>query len=263
MLIPPDSYLRRMQAALAAKTRLELDAIVFASDVISICYARLGPLCDPQTMIRISDYDRVSAIADAWTIVDNIHVIRQLFWKSRKGEMGPQTRAWHTLTETASLLRNGMDHVASNLNNLANRSGSPPPALGAVFIQRTVMHPTPAITCLTLTAGNGIVGAGFNGPVIDTLALEDSVVIEIEAFGHRCSLSAAVAGLLPLLAAMAERAEADVDRSLREQHLDPAAEAGARAVVQTQTVLVTQLSLGEHGHLVVDNASGPGWSAPA
>lgn len=44
MLIPPESYLRRLQAALSAKTRLELDAIVFASDVISICYTRLERL---------------------------------------------------------------------------------------------------------------------------------------------------------------------------------------------------------------------------
>lgn len=256
MLIPPESYLRRLQAALSAKTRLELDAIVFASDVISICYTRLERLGEPDALADVGDAVRVSAIADAWTVIDNVHVIRQLFWRSRKGEMGPQTAAWHAATESASLLRNGMDHVASNLNNLVRRTGTPPPALGALFIQRTTTRPRVAISCLTLTAGNCTGGTGFNGPVIDTLAIEDGVVIELEAFGHRCSLTAAVASLAPLLAGMAARVEADVDESIRDQNLSPETEVAARAVVQTQTILLTQLRLGDDG-LIVDEVLGP------
>lgn len=241
-----------MQAALSARTRLELDAIVFASDVISICYSRLESLTEPQMLARLGEYERVSAIADAWTVIDNIHVIRQLFWKSRKGEMGPQTGAWHAATESVSLLRNGMDHVASNLNNLAKRTGAPPPALGALFIQHTTTDPAPAITCLTMTAGNCTGGTGFNGPVIDTLAITNGVVVELEAFGHRCSLTAAVISLAPLLTVMATRVEADVHRSLVEQNLSPESDVNARAVLPTQTVLVTQLSLGPLGGLVID-----------
>lgn len=258
MLIPPDSYLRRMQAALSARTRLELDAIVFASDVISICYSRLEQLSDPGMLERLDDYGRVSAISDAWSVIDNIHVIRQLFWKSRNGEMGPQTATWHGSTETASLLRNGMDHVASNLNNLANRTGTPPPALGALFVQSTTTSPTPAITCLTLTAGNWAGGTAFNGPAIDTLEIVEGVVIELEAFGYRCSLTTAVAGLAPLLAAMGDRVEAEVNRSLADQDLPPEADAGARAVIETRTLLVTRLRLDQNAlvlHEVLGSAA--------
>lgn len=256
VLIPPESYLRRLQAALSAKTRLELDAIVFASDVISICYTRLERLGEPDALANVGDAVRVGAIADAWTVIDNVHVIRQLFWRSRKGEMGAQTGAWHAATESASLLRNGMDHVANNLNNLVRRTGTPPPALGALFIQRTTTRPRVAISCLTLTAGNCTGGTGFNGPVIDTLAIEDGVVIELEAFGHRCSLTAAVASLAPLLTVMAAKVEADVDASIQEQNLLPETEAAARAVVRTETILVTHLRLGDDG-LIVDDVLGP------
>jgi hypothetical protein len=241
MLIPDDSYFRRMQAALSIRTRLELDALVFSSDVISVCYTRLAQLIVRERPEDLDNYSRVAAISDAWSVIDQVHVIRQIFQKNLAGRMGPMTSAWHASTEAATLLRNGMDHIAGNLTNLARRSGSPPPVLGALFIQQTIGGSIPVVKCLTLTAGQCTGGTSFNGPPIDSLDLVDRLVIEVQAFNHRFNLTTAVASLAPLLSAMAERVENDVNVALDEQQLSPAHDAAARAVIQTHGAIVTTL----------------------
>jgi hypothetical protein len=241
MIVPEDSYFRRMQAALSTKTRIELDAILFSSDVISICYSRLEQLSTIDNPNAISFAMKVSAIADAWSIVDQIHVLRQLFGSIRKGVMGPKTTAWHVSTSSATLLRNGMDHIAGNLKNLSNRSGNPPPVLGAVFIQKTVILPRPMVTCIVLAAGQSTAGASFTGPVIDTQLITNDVRIEIQAFKERLNITQAVSELRPLLAAIASSTEAEVDAGVAAQGLSKCDEAAARAVVSTGAVIISRL----------------------
>ena len=61
---------------------------------------------------------------NAWTIVDSVHVARQLLQALDYNT--PRASEFQEKYEAASLLRNSMDHLKGQSQNLANKKRKPP-----------------------------------------------------------------------------------------------------------------------------------------
>jgi hypothetical protein len=115
-------------------------------------------------ILSISLHDRIALFTHAWTMVDQIHILRELIKTTTTGgQMGPNQKSFYDTYATASLMRNKMDHLTGMFQNLASRKGIHPPFFGAIsyFLveaDRMVETPAGAIvdagTIITVAAGS-------------------------------------------------------------------------------------------------------------
>lgn len=110
--------------------------MVVAADILTNSYNALRSLATSigADVELVDEKNAVIAIGACWAIVDQLHAMRQLLKaiSDRNKPYGPKTKALMEATETATLMRNKMDHVAENLNNLGSRVGSVAPLMGSV-----------------------------------------------------------------------------------------------------------------------------------
>jgi len=133
-MLPDNSFLRRLPATLAPAGRIRLEALVFSSDVLSHAYCSL---CELATRIGDANHsftprERVSLFSHAWTIVDQLNVIRQLFRAISGKTLGPNQSKFFKLSESARMMRNQMDHLSGLVNNLSTQKGARSPLFGAL-----------------------------------------------------------------------------------------------------------------------------------
>lgn len=132
-LVSDESYLRRLPVALTVKERLRFDAIVTAADIITQAFNLLRQ-CTADAGIDLEKFTnglRAFALGQCWTIVDQLHAIRQLLPVGKK-QPGQFSKALIDAAEPATLLRNRMDHLAGNLENLSKLKGYKPPLFGSL-----------------------------------------------------------------------------------------------------------------------------------
>jgi hypothetical protein len=67
--------------------------------------------------------ERTALFAHAWTMVDQIHVLRQLLHAMRKCQMGPNQKKFYDTSEPATKMRNKMDHLNATIPNRAPQRG--------------------------------------------------------------------------------------------------------------------------------------------
>jgi hypothetical protein len=94
-------------------------------------------LCELATRISDTDHsftprDRVALFSYAWTIVDQLHVLRQLIRAIVNDPPGPNQARFLGLSESATLMRNRMDHLTGLVKNLAAQKGPRVPLFGAL-----------------------------------------------------------------------------------------------------------------------------------
>jgi hypothetical protein len=133
-MLPDNSFLRRLPANLAPVDRIRLEALVFSSDALIHAYLSL---CELAARVGDTDHsftprDRVALFSYAWTIVDQLHVLRQLIRAIVKDPPGPNQIKFLKLSESATLMRNRMDHLTGLVKNLSAQKGPRSPLFGAL-----------------------------------------------------------------------------------------------------------------------------------
>src|SRR5258705_2842557 len=127
-LIADGSFLRAVPDVVAGPERLRFDALAFSGD--ALCHgwntvreiaAHVGK--EPS---KLTNRLRAAMMVAAWSIVDHLNVVRQIVsaFGPADQEPGPLTKRLLSLTETARVLRNKMDHLNSNIGNIANAKGT-------------------------------------------------------------------------------------------------------------------------------------------
>jgi hypothetical protein len=87
------------------------------------------------------------------------------------GQMGPNQRSFYDTYESATLIRNKMDHLAEAAQNLAGRKGMRPPIFGAISYFLVEPHQmTQTSTGPTITSGTIITVTAGSEPSAHTLA---------------------------------------------------------------------------------------------
>ena len=133
-MLPDNSFLRRLPAVLAPVGRIRLEALVFSSDVLTHAYSSLRELTTRvgDTYHSFTPPDRIALFSYAWTIVDQLHVIRQLIRAITKSPPGPNQAKFLELSESATMMRNKMDHLGEQVKNLSAQKGARAPLFGAL-----------------------------------------------------------------------------------------------------------------------------------
>ncbi len=135
-MLPTDSPFRRLPDFVDRADLFLIQTLVFASDVMTVALQRLDNTAALFDVASGDPIGRASILSDAWTIVDQVHVARQLLRIWFAQEPDADIKAYIDKYEVAYALRNKMDHLSTNLPNLANAKNMPSPLLGSVSFFR-------------------------------------------------------------------------------------------------------------------------------
>jgi hypothetical protein len=124
MLISPDSPLRLLPVGLDRRQQIALDGVRVAADVLDLATTRLtSTLAEVVALDPHSDpYLRaaVSAISDAWSIVDNTHRFCELLKQfPRIKQRLPQFQVLYRSAAAAEPMRHFIQHVRNEIDALA------------------------------------------------------------------------------------------------------------------------------------------------
>lgn len=125
-MLPKDAFLRRLPKVVDSTQAVQLDALLFSADAIQASMAAIRRVAAVylDRIVGAPHEAQVELFTRAWSIVDCIHVVRQVL--AALDYETPQASAFIEKYENARRLRNGMDHLSQNAANLAKRKGSPP-----------------------------------------------------------------------------------------------------------------------------------------
>lgn len=116
-MLPDDDFLRQLPVSLPLGDRLRLETLVFSADVMESALERLKTCAALIQNPPIDRAKRIQLFSDCWTIVDQVHVARQML-KALTGDHGlADITTYLEKYETATLMRNCMDHLNSNIPN--------------------------------------------------------------------------------------------------------------------------------------------------
>jgi hypothetical protein len=133
-MITDDSILRRLPVALDRGQRLQLEALVFSADAVTFAMETIWriTMAAGAAVDRISASDRMAVLMAAWSVVDHVHVARELLRRTITGDYGPELSAFAETAATATKMRNVMNHLHTNIPNLAKAKGARPPIFGSL-----------------------------------------------------------------------------------------------------------------------------------
>ncbi len=192
-MISDDAFLRRLPNGLSAVQALRIEALVYSADAIEASLASLKTIAsahDENIMATANRGTRLELFISAWTIVDCVHVVRQMLRALEYAT--PLANEFLNKYEVASSLRNKMDHLKDQSQNLANKNRKPPlfGTLGYVYLTPETVVLTDGIesphgATILLTQGRirGNVDLPMLNPadvVFDRLELES----DFSAFGR-------------------------------------------------------------------------------
>ena len=220
-MLPDDHFFRRLPAIIKPDQSIRLQTIIYASDLMELALARLNELGVRFDINNATAFDKLALFSEAWAIVDQVHVVRQLLTALTKDHPGPDTKGWLDNFEVATHLRNKMDHLNQNIGNLVKAGGGSSPLFGFVSFFR----PIPERWADGLTKGEIrgaliTVSAGpLPGEARASLMFDDINIrlplggLKLEAFGLVLQLENAVERLRPILIRIAE----DLERQIEAQ----------------------------------------------
>jgi hypothetical protein len=133
-MLPEESILRHLPARLDPTERIRLEATVFAADALSFAFSSIREITarHGSGISSIPRHERTALFVHAWTMVDQIHVLRQLLHAMRNGQMGPNQKKFYDTSEPALKMRNKMDHLKTNIRNRTSQRGKQGPLFGTL-----------------------------------------------------------------------------------------------------------------------------------
>lgn len=222
LLVAEGAFLRRLPAVLDAKERMRFDAVVTASDLIANAFASLrghaiviGP-----DINKLDLSGRALMLSQCWTIVDQLHSIRQLLTPGKGGTAGQFTQVFLSESLPASKLRHRMDHLADNLGNLASKKGMKAPLFGSLSYFYSESNPLTHGTVFSIMAGtiHGEQTMSCINPAGRALALPADL-FTLSAFEQEFELALSIIALRTLLNRWEEVLEDDIREQLKRQGL--------------------------------------------
>jgi hypothetical protein len=120
-MLPSDDFLRLLPQCIAPVERLRLETLVFAHDLMETALGRLYAV--GIEFHENDDPKRLAMFSDAWTIVDQVHVARQVLLSLTGKSRNSDTQAFIDDFAVAHRMRNKMDHLNQNFPNRANATG--------------------------------------------------------------------------------------------------------------------------------------------
>ena len=131
-------FLQALPSAIKLEQRYALEAIGHSLTAIRISYKRLQSHALYHDAIECSEIEcRASWFVDAWAIVDATYALSTLLRSKQANLSPPGSSRYEEEFNTASLIRNKLDHLAQNLNNLSSRNLKVLPVFGLLSYFKT------------------------------------------------------------------------------------------------------------------------------
>jgi hypothetical protein len=216
-MLPSDAFLRRIPSFVDAAQSVHFEAMVFSADAIEVSLDTIRRVTTEfrERLGEASHTVHVNLFLHAWTIVDCLHVIRQVINDPK--HTAPKLKEFCVKYEHASVLRNRMDHLKGNAKNVAAADQRPPVfgALSYVYIPDQNIERRGGQIVITgggiasLTAGRTYGSSGrvtFVNPCGRGLRLPVGG-FKLEAFGESLELDDAERDVQELMAHINERVE--------------------------------------------------------
>ena len=129
-----NDFLKHPPQGIDIKQRLTFEGIGYAIDALEISYDRLRKHAAVFIDVEANKEgpDRTSMFVDAWSMVDHGHSLLQLLLTLKNEIWNDTIERFVEEHAAVTRLRNCMDHLSSNLNNLVNSKGRRPPIYGGV-----------------------------------------------------------------------------------------------------------------------------------
>lgn len=223
-LISDESFLRRLPVAVAAKDRVRFDAIVTASDIISQAFNALRGFATGAgvDLEKFTNAARAFALGQCWTMVDQLHAIRQLIRPGENGKPGPLSQALLEAAQPATMMRNSMDHLAAKLDNLSKRKGFRSPLFGTLSYFYTTDAEPRGGSMVTIMAGSlmGEEAMALTNPLGREFAIPVGL-FTLAAFGYGIEFGTAIGSLRDWLQATEVSTEQDILEHVNAQAKSP------------------------------------------
>ncbi|MEV0344096.1 hypothetical protein AB0H49_34310 [Nocardia sp. NPDC050713] len=156
-----ESILRRVPRVVAPEQALLLEALAYSADSIDMAYRLMLRIANavgenPENLTRSV---QIQLLNNAWAMVDALHNMRQILQALKTS--GSTAMRFLTEYESATHLRNAMDHIKDQAKNLALKRKAEPPLIGALGYN---FVPTEAI----VTAEDGTIKELTRGVAVTT-----------------------------------------------------------------------------------------------
>lgn len=233
-LVADDSYLRRLPVALVTKERMRFDAVVTAADIITEAFGALRQFTAHAAvdLDKFSNGGRAFALSQCWAMVDQLHAIRQLLPAGGK-RAGPFSQALIDAAQPATSLRNAMDHLAANLDNLSKQKGLKPPLFGSLSYFYAPNAEAVAEGGHIVTIMSGALHGADSFPIVNPLNREFTLptgLFTLSGFGHELDYGHAIGALRNWL----RRVEATIENDIRSKLVEH-----ARSADQAEKAMAT------------------------
>jgi hypothetical protein len=130
----PNSFLRRLPRTLDVAQRLRFEGIVRTADVIEYSDRSVEGLLGKygREVEAMTAGDRTAIFAHAWSIVDQVYALSQLFSGFHILAQSDEFVAFKSAAQPAVHMRNYMDHLNERLGNIVSTKRGRPPLFGAL-----------------------------------------------------------------------------------------------------------------------------------
>ena len=211
-MLPNDAFLRRLPSTLNAKQVVMLEALVFCHDSVETAFETIEKLV-LHYREKVVEADRritVELFNRAWRIVDSLHTVRQVL--DDLDYKTPTADRFYSKYDSASQMRNKMDHLKDNAQNFGKAKRRPPifGTLSYICIpERNMIEVDGRRTAtgggiVVLTSGRvNPLGSRFRFAMPDLQQLQNAVkFFRFEAFDYILTLDEAVRDLRELVIEM-------------------------------------------------------------
>jgi len=124
-VLPEDAFARRLPTGLAPIQALQIELLVYCADAAETSYGAIKLIAlslGEKIMEPANRLARLQMFIHAWTIVDSVHVARDMLQ-----DLGySKATDFRNKYQVATALRNKMDHVSEQAQNLVTWKNAPP-----------------------------------------------------------------------------------------------------------------------------------------
>jgi hypothetical protein len=222
--LPATDILRRLPAIMETKHRLRIDVHVHCHDIMVHALGHLRALCMAVDPDDVSPPMAAMIFADAWSIVDQVDLVRQ----AMAAMPGPEAQKSASFLEQAAqarLMRNAMDHLSQRIPTIANRSGASEALFGSLSFVRcdeeqlALTKPGQDVACELVVLARGA-ASGFEVAALPALAPQDihrSISnLRLSAAGASLSLDVVCADFTEILTALSESVNASIHAEIAQ-----------------------------------------------
>lgn len=123
-MLSDEAFLRNVPRVIDLESRLKWEVLVNASDAIAFAYSQL--LSVLTVVSKLADYKdaepyRRTVSVYCWTIIDQSHAIFQILRGFDRIQEGEIDTLLSTYGQVISNMRNGMDHIHQQINNISKK----------------------------------------------------------------------------------------------------------------------------------------------